>query len=119
MTHSAASFRKCDSRNLNLAPFCKLDSESNQLNRWLPTVLAQYNTSYPDYLNMSTHKRSCYPGRMADGELLEDVDDCTYDAFARDIAVLNLYYGDPEFAGNSFEFGNVSQLVYKVPSSIP
>ena len=48
--------------------------------------------------------RMCYPGRMADGELLEELtvdDDCTYDAFARDIAVLNLYYGDPEFAGNS------------------
>ena len=40
---------------------------------------------------------------MADGELLEEltVEDTTYDAFAEDIAVLNLFYGDPEFAGNS------------------
>ena len=38
---------------------------------------------------------------MADGELLEDltVDDSTYDAYIKDIAVLNFYYGDPEFAG--------------------
>ena len=40
---------------------------------------------------------------MANGELLEEltVEDCTYDAYAKDIAVINLYYGDPEFAGNS------------------
>ena len=40
---------------------------------------------------------------MVDGELLEalTVNDSTYDAFADDIAVLNLYYGDPEITGNS------------------
>ena len=40
---------------------------------------------------------------MADEELLKELtmNDCTYDAFDRDIAVVNLYYGDPEFAGNS------------------
>ena len=39
---------------------------------------------------------------MVDGELLEALttNDGTYDAFADDIAVLNLYYGDPEFPGN-------------------
>ena len=52
---------------------------------------------------MSTNERKCYPGKMANGELLEEltVEDCTYDAYAKDIAVINLYYGDPEFAGNS------------------
>ena len=40
---------------------------------------------------------------MADRELLEKLteEDNTYDAFADDIAVLNLYYGDPEFTGKS------------------
>ena len=40
---------------------------------------------------------------MADGELLEELteEDSTYDAYEKDIAVLNLFYGDPEFAGNS------------------
>ena len=106
LTHTAANFRKCDSRNLNLAPFCKLTSErrSNKLHRWLPAVLSQYNKPYPDYLDRTTNKRSTYPGEMADGELLEALtvnDSITYDAFADDIAVLNLYYGDPEFPGNS------------------
>ena len=38
---------------------------------------------------------------MADGELLEELaeDDSTYNAFEKDIAVLNFYYGDPEFVG--------------------
>ena len=41
---------------------------------------------------------------MADGELLEELteEDITYDAFERDIAVLNVYYRDPEFVGKSF-----------------
>ena len=110
VAHSAANFRKCDSRNLNLAPFCKLDSiaDSNKLNRWLKTVLSQYNKSrggvpLPSYLNKNTVERSSYPGDMADGELLEHLtkDDSTYDAFENDIAVINLFYGDPEFAGDS------------------
>ena len=106
LTHTAANFRKCDSRNLNLSPFCKLTSEtdSNKLHRWLPAVLSQYTEPYPDYLDRPTHKRSTYPGEMADEELLEALttnDSITYDAFADDIAVLNLYYGDPEFPGNS------------------
>ena len=105
LTHTAANFRKCDSRNLNLAPFCNLTSEtdSNKLHRWLPGVLSQYTEPYPDYLNRSTHKRKTYPGEMVDGELLEalTINDSTYDAFADDIAVLNLYYGDQEFTGKS------------------
>ena len=110
VTHTAARFRKCDSRNLNLAPFCKLtaEKEPNKLNRWLPAVLSQYNKSqntepFPDYLDRPTNERSTYPGETADGELLEELtkEDSTYDAFADDIAVLNLYYGDPEFPGNS------------------
>ena len=105
VTHTAASFRKCDSRNLNLAPFCKLtaEKEPNKLNRWLPAVLSQYNKPYPDYLERPTNERKIYPGEMADRELLEKLteEDNTYDAFADDIAVLNLYYGDPEFTGKS------------------
>ena len=105
LTHTAANFRKCDSRNLNLAPFCKLTSEtdSNKLHRWLPGVLSQYTEPYPTYLERPTNERKTYPGEMADRELLEKLteEDNTYDAFADDIAVLNLYYGDPEFPGNS------------------
>ena len=105
LTHTAANFRKCDSRNLNLAHFCKLTSEtdSNKLHRWLPAVLSQYTEPYPDYLDRPTNERRNYPGEMAEGELLEELteEDGTYDAFADDIAVLNLYYGDPEFTGKS------------------
>ena len=108
VTHSAANFRKCDSRNLNLAPFCKLDSvvDSNKLNHWLQTVLSQYTSPYPAYLNKSTTKRPSYPRKMADGELLEMLteEDSTYDAFEKDIAVINLFYGEPEFAGTLYTF---------------
>ena len=50
LTHSSANFRKCDSRNLNIAPFCKLEHSANKMNRWLSTALAQYSSPLPDYL---------------------------------------------------------------------
>ena len=52
---------------------------------------------------MSTSKRPDYPGQMADGELLKELtdEDGTYDAYAKDIAIINFFYGDPEIAGNS------------------
>ena len=56
------------------------------------------------YLAMWTHERKTYPDNMADGELLEELteEDGTYDAFEKDIAVLNFFYGDPEFVGKYF-----------------
>ena len=67
-------------------------------------MLSQYTEPYPDYLDRPTNERRNYPGEMADRELLEKhtEEDNTYDAFADDIAVLNLYYGDPEFTGKSY-----------------
>ena len=66
--------------------------------------MAQYSSPLPDYLGMWTHERKTYPGDMADGELLEELteEDSTYDAFEKDIAVLNFYYGDQEFVGKYF-----------------
>ena len=66
-------------------------------------MLPQYTRPLPAYLEKWTAERSSYPGQMADGELLEELteEDSTYDAYEKDIAVLNLFYGDPEFAGNS------------------
>ena len=63
--------------------------------------MAQYSSPLPDYLAMWTHERKTYPGDMADGELLEELteEDGTYDAFEKDIAALNFFYGDPEFVG--------------------
>lgn len=42
---------------------------------------------------------------MAEDELLEGLkrENSTYDAFARDIAVLNIYFGEPEFQGKSLK----------------
>ena len=57
----------------------------------------------PFYLEGSGGRRVEYPGNMAESELLEGLkkENATYDAFARDIAVLNIYFGEPEFPGDS------------------
>ena len=40
---------------------------------------------------------------MTESELLEGLEkeNATYDAFARDVAVLNIYFGEPGFQGES------------------
>ena len=76
--------------------------------------MAQYSSPLPDYLAMWTHERKTYPGDMADGELLEELtkEDSTYDAFEKDIAVLNFFYGDPEFVGECLGcLGRVSKFL--------
>ena len=109
-SHTAATFRKCDSRNLNLSPFCQLlpgeDPTDGGLQRWLADLIPAYDDigeQIPFYLEGSGGKRAEYPGNLAESELLEGLkkENATYDAFARDIAVLNIYFGEPEFPGES------------------
>ena len=103
-THTAAKFRKCDSRNLNLTPFCQLITSDGRPKRWLADLLQAYAKGQtPLYLEGDGGQRAEYPGSMAEDELLEGLkrENSTYDAFARDIAVLNIYFGEPEFQGKS------------------
>ena len=61
--------RLCDSRNMNLSPFCNLTSTS--LVKWLPTINATYgniNTTYAGGLPGPMRPR--YPPAMIEEELL-------------------------------------------------
>ena len=66
------SFSKCDSRNLNLSPFCKMNLTS--LAMWQPSILETYGnitTSYVDQLNGPL--RSKYPNSMEKRELISSL----------------------------------------------
>ena len=59
----------CDSRNLNLSPFCNTSSTS--LAMWQPSVLETYGDEEPDYLGkISGPLREKYPNSMGDRELI-------------------------------------------------
>ena len=59
----------CDSRNLNLSPFCNLTSTS--LAMWQPSVLETYGNLKTDYIKqISGPMRLKYPNSMADEELI-------------------------------------------------
>ena len=59
----------CDSRNLNLSPFCKTSSTS--LAMWQPSVLETYGEHKLDYLDKITGPmRRKYPNSMAERELI-------------------------------------------------
>ena len=59
----------CDSRNLNLSPFCNLTSTS--LAMWQPSVLETYGNLKTDYIEqISGPLRLKYPNSMADEELI-------------------------------------------------
>ena len=115
-------FRQCDSRNLNLSPFCGLKSSSAL--KLQPTLEATYRessveTSYVQDLKSPLRRE--YPSRsMASEEILsilttvcphplsEELScsflqgDPKYNAYKRDIAVVNLFFGDSAVFGKSF-----------------
>ena len=108
-------FRQCDSRNLNLSPFCGLDSSSTLL-KLQPTLEATYKkdrveASYVQDLQSPMRKE--YPhSSMASDEILSVLtevaillqellfiefslqDDPQYNAYERDIAVVNFFFPD-------------------------
>ena len=62
----------CDSRNLNLSPFCNLTSTS--LAMWQPSVLETYGNLTTTYINKTTGPlRPKYPGSMGDRELISSL----------------------------------------------
>ena len=63
--------RRCDSRNLNLSPFCGLDSSSAPL-KLKPTVEAAYGSIDTDYVqDLQSPMRQEYPLKsMASNEIL-------------------------------------------------
>ena len=63
--------RFCDSRNLNLSPFCNLATSS--LVKWEPSISATYDnhTSYID--GLSGPMRPKYPSSMVEKELISSL----------------------------------------------
>ena len=62
----------CDSRNLNLSPFCNLSSTS--LAMWQPSVLETYGNLTTTYINKTTGPlRLNYPNSMGDSELISSL----------------------------------------------
>ena len=112
--------RRCDSRNLNLSPFCGLDASSTPL-KLQPTVYASYGSIDPNYVqNLPSPMRKEYPiESMVSNEILSTLaevwlwlftkrnipicsqDDPVYNAYERDIALVNLFFPDSTVFGQS------------------
>ena len=59
----------CDSRNLNLSPFCELTSTSSAM--WLPSVLETYKNQTTSYFHQRTGPmRLKFPKSMAEREII-------------------------------------------------
>ena len=105
---------------MNLSPFCGLDSSSASLVKLEPTVRAAYGGSSIDtgYVqDLASPMRKEYPLQdMASDEILSPLakvcppffkienmftsqDDLEYNAFERDIAVVNLFFPDSTVFG--------------------
>ena len=63
------SLSPCDSRNLNLSPFCDLSSTTMAM--WQPSVLETYGNQTTTYINKTSGpSRLKYPNSMGDKELI-------------------------------------------------
>ena len=61
--------RFCDSRNLNLSPFCNLAASS--LVKWQPSIRATYGNTSASYIDgLPGPMRPKYPPSMVDKELI-------------------------------------------------
>ena len=74
---ASSTFSSCDSRNLNLSPFCNTSSTS--LAMWQPSVLETYgekkNLSYLDEMTVPMRQR--YPNSMPNRELITSLTEVT------------------------------------------
>ena len=62
----------CDSRNLNLSPFCNLTLTS--LAMWQPSILETYGNQTTSYVNQTSGPmRSKYPNSMGERELISSL----------------------------------------------
>ena len=100
--------RLCDSRNLNLTPFCKLATSS--LAKWQPAIKSTYGNTSTDYTSkLPGPWRLKYPSNP-EKELLVSLTQVLirnacfimndpiqgedyYNAYEKDIAVVNIFFG--------------------------
>ena len=112
-----SSFRRCDSRNLDMSPLCKLSS-GVQPAMWSDEVLQLYNLykenedieDYPDYIKQyqdGGNKRRFYPtesekDREIISTLARNSELENYDAFEKDMSMVEVYFGAQTTLGNIF-----------------
>ena len=82
---SCAILSSCNSRNLNLSPFCQLTSTSTSLamQMWQPSVLETYGDKTTSYVErISGPLRDKYPDSMRKEELITSLTQVIYDRFS-------------------------------------
>jgi hypothetical protein len=105
-SHTSAPFRGCDSRNLNLSPLCDLASPSSP-HAWAEAAVATYSDP-PGYVldRRAGLMRPQFPtAQLQEQEMLKALLGGStlpeYNAFDKDIAVVNFYFGKPTTFGES------------------
>ena len=112
--------RLCDSRNLNLSPFCNLSASS--LAKWQPAIHSTYGNTTTDYTTgVSGPLRLKYPKKSwEEQELLGSLTqvliqnassdhyplqgDPYYNAYEKDIAVVNIFFGGSTVFGEEMSY---------------
>ena len=110
--------RSCDSRNLNLSPFCNTSATS--LVMWQTNMEETYGNTTTSYVSgISGPMRLKYPRATAKKELIHSLTkvliwyriyddnfdkqgDQWYNAYEKDIALVNIYFGDSTVLGKTF-----------------
>jgi len=94
-TKASAPFRNCDSQNLNLSPFCDLETNTPPF-AWENKIRQLYDEGdLPEYVR-NIHQGTAIRKRSPSKTLIDD--EQPYDAFKKDIAVVNIYFGQPKFS---------------------
>ena len=112
---SAAPFRRCDYKNVDMTPLCMLETDKTKIPyppKWGQSVLEEYKATgeIPEYVmsTVITNKRSYVmeKDKKREGQRGKELfsasnnEDANYDAYEKDIATVTFFFE----SSNSFEF---------------
>ena len=116
MIETFVMLSSCDSRNLNLSPFCNLSSTTMAM--WQPSILETYGNLTTTYVNQTSGPmRLKYPNSMGKRELITSLTEVRrnffysflsfrqvpvdYNAFGMDITIVNIFFGESTVHGDT------------------
>jgi len=120
---SAAPFRRCDYKNVDMSPLCTIETNSMAYPpKWGRSVLLEYNTTrngeVPSYVNKKVitnrRKNIIDEDRRVEGQKGKELftatnrDDQEYDAYEKDIATVTFFFE----SSNAFEYLRQSKTTW-------
>ena len=93
-TISTQEFRGCDEKNFGMTDLCSLMSLNPKPQIWATEVLGQLGNDIPELKNIVTSSQRFVKPQNSENYLFDNLSR-SYDAYKKDIAILNVFFSTP------------------------